>query len=72
MELCPVFLFEVELLAYGWVAVSSIVDVLNLQRITSWSDTVVASSSTTQLVINSVEVGVAKVRSRMEVPVQFL
>ena len=56
----------------GWVAVSSIVDVLNSKRMTSWSDPVVASSSTAQLVIDSVDVGVAKVRSRMEVPVPFL
>ena len=51
---------------------SSIVDVLNSKRMTSWSDPVVASSSTAQLVIDSVDVGVAKVRSRMEVPVPFL
>ena len=55
----------------GWVTVSSIGDVLNSKRITSWSDPVVAASSTAQLVIESVEEGVAKVRSRMEVPVPF-
>ena len=51
---------------------SSIVDVLNSKKMTSWSDPVVASSSTAQLVIDSVDVGDAKVRSRMEVPVPFL
>ena len=39
---------------------------------TSWSEPVVASSSTAQLVMDSVDVGVAKVRSRMEVPDPFL
>ena len=46
--------------------------VVRSKRITSWSDTIVASSSTAQLVMDSVVVGVAKVRSRMEVPVPFL
>ena len=56
----------------GWVTVSSIGEVLRSKRITSWSDPVVASSSTAQLVIDSVEDGVAKVRSRMDVPVPYL
>ena len=51
---------------------SSIAKVFRSKRITSWSDPVVASSSTAQLVIDSVEDGVAKVRSRMDVPVPFL
>ena len=55
-----------------WVTVSSIREVLRSKRITSWSDPVVASLSTAQLVIDSVEDGVAKVRSRMDVPVPFL
>ena len=50
---------------------SSIGDVLNSKRMTSWSDPVVASLSTAQLVMESVEEGVAKVRSWMEVPVPF-
>ena len=51
---------------------SSIIDALNSKRMTWWSDPVVALSSTALLVINSVDVGVAMVRSRMEVPVSFL
>ena len=50
----------------------SIIDMLNSKRMTSWSDLVVALLSTAQLVIDSVDVGVAKVRSRMEVPIPFL
>ena len=56
----------------GWVTVSCIGEMLKSKRITSWSDPVVASSSTAQLVIDFVEDGVAKVRSRMDVPVPFL
>ena len=56
----------------GWVTVSCIGEMLKSKRITSWSDPVVASSSTAQLVIDSVEDWVAKVRSRMDVPVPFL
>ena len=48
-----------------------IVDMLNSKRMTLWSDLVVASSSTAQLLIDSVDVGVGKVRSRMEVPIPF-
>ena len=55
----------------GSVTVSSIGDVLNSQRITSWLDLVVVSSSTAQLVMGSVAEGVAKVKSRMEVPIPF-
>ena len=46
--------------------------VVRSKRTTSRSDPVVASSSTAQLVMDAVVVGVAKVRSRMEVPVPFL
>ena len=56
----------------GWIAESSIGDVLNSKYMTLCSVPVVASSSTAQLVIDSVDVGVAKVRSRTEVPVPFL
>ena len=56
----------------GWVTVSCIGEMLKSKRITSWSDPVVASSSTTQLVFDSVEDGVAKVRSKMDMPVPFL
>ena len=56
----------------GWVAVSSRGAVVRSNRITSWLDPVVASSSTAQLVMVSADVGVAKVRSRMDVPVPFL
>ena len=56
----------------GWVTVSCIEEMLKSKRITSWSDPVVASSSTAQLVIDSVEDGVTKVRLRMDVPVPFL
>ena len=56
----------------GWVTVSCIEEMLKSKRITSWTDPVVASSSTAQLVIDSVEDGVAKVRSRIDVPVLFL
>ena len=51
---------------------SAIDEVLRSKRITSWSDLVVASSSTAQQVIDSVKDGVAKVRSRIDVPVPFL
>ena len=51
------------------VTISSIGLVLYLNQITSWSDPVVASSSTAQLVTESNVEGVVKVRSRMEVPV---
>ena len=51
---------------------SSISEVSSSNRITSWSDPVVASSSTAQLVIDSVKNGVAKVRSWIDVPVPFL
>ena len=56
----------------GWITVCSSGVVVRSKRITSWSDPVVASSSTAQLVMDSVVVGVSKVRSRMEVPVPFL
>ena len=56
----------------GWGTVSSMGVVLNSNRMTSWSDPVVASSSTAQLVIASAVLGVAKVKSRTEVPVPFL
>ena len=56
----------------GWVTVSSIGEVLRSKRITSWSDPVIASSSTAQLVIDSVEDGIGKVRLRMDVLVPFL
>ena len=56
----------------GWVTVSSKGAVVRSNRITSWSDPIVASSSTAQLVMDSADVGVAKVRSRMDVPVPFL
>ena len=56
----------------GWVTVSSKRAVVRSKRITSWSDPVVASSSTAQLVMDSADVGVAKVRSRTNVPVPFL
>ena len=56
----------------GWMMVSCIGEMLKSKRMTSWSDPVVASSSTAQLVIDSVEDGVTKVRSRMDVPVPFL
>ena len=56
----------------GWVTVFSRGAVIMSNRITSWSDPVVASSSTAQLVMDSADVGVAKVRSRMDVPVPFL
>ena len=72
VELCPVCLLKLNCWHIGWVVVSSIVDVLNSKQMTSWSDPVVASSSRAQLVIDSVDVSAAKVRSRMEVPVSFL
>ena len=56
----------------GWITVCSRGVVVRSKQITSWSDPVVASSSTAQLVMHSVVVGVAKGRSRMEVPVPFL
>ena len=56
----------------GWVTVCNSGVVVRSERITSWSDSVVASSSTAQLVMDSVVMGVAKVRSRMKVPVPFL
>ena len=56
----------------GWVTVSSIGEELRSKRITSRSDPVVASSSTAQLVIDSVQDGVSKVRSRMNMRVPFL
>ena len=56
----------------GWVTVSCIEEMLKSKRITSWSDPVVASSSTAQLVIDSIEDRVAKVRLRMDIPVPFL
>ena len=51
---------------------SSMGAVLNSNRMTSWSDPIVASSLTAQLVIASAVLGVAKVKSRTEVPVPFL
>ena len=56
----------------GLVTVSCIEEMLKSKRITSWSDPVVASSSTAQLMIDSVEDGVGKVRSSRHVPVPFL
>ena len=56
----------------GRITVCSSGVVVRSKRITSWSDPVVASSSTAQLVMDSVVMGVAKMRSRMEVPVPFL
>ena len=50
---------------------SSIGEMLRSKRTTSWSVPVVASSSTARLVIDSVEDGVVKVRSRSDVPVPF-
>ena len=56
----------------GCMTVSCIGEMLKSKRMTSWSNPLVASSSTTQLVIDSVEIGVAMVRSRIDVPVPFL
>ena len=56
----------------GWITLYSRGVVVRSKRITSWSDPVVASSSTAQLLMDCVVVAVAKVRSRMEVPVPFL
>ena len=50
---------------------SSIGEMLRSKQITSGSDPVVASSMAAQLVIDSVEDGVAKVISRIDVPVPF-
>ena len=55
-----------------WITVCSSGVVIRSKRITSWSDPVVASSSTAQLVMDSVVMGIAKVRLRMGVPVPFL
>ena len=54
------------------MTVFSFGEMLKSKRMTSWSDPVVASSSTAQLAIDSVVDGVAKVRSRIDVPVPFL
>lgn len=56
----------------GLATVSLTGMVLYSNRMALWSDPVVASSSTAQLVIESAVGGVAKVKSRTEVPVPFL
>ena len=56
----------------GWITVCSSGVIVRSKQITLCSDPVVALSWTAQLVMDSVVVGVAKVRSRMEVPVPFL
>ena len=55
----------------GWMAVSSVGVVVISNRMTLWSDPVVASS-TAQLVMDLAEEGVAKARPRTDAPAPFL
>ena len=54
----------------GWMAVSSVGVVVIPNRMTLWSDPVVAS--TAQLVMDLAEEGVAKARPRTDAPAPFL